>query len=339
MIDRFLYFREEIDELLREAKRVSKAKSLTLEAYAITDVQWEYLTLIRDILEVFKAPTLGLQASAYETLSLTIPYVSMLLRDLKKLRNDERGNTNPYIAQGIDDACGKLLEYYPLDEGSDIKRINPLFLATVLDPRLKKGVFKEVGVSDTFIKDIEEYFYVVYLHYKEEYDNKLRPGEDTIKRKKLTDDTTPTKTHAPFFKSSSGPVNDEVKSYLSEERISVDETPENYYLSRKRTFPIIFNMAKDFLAAPAMSAPAERLFSQVNDVITKKRNRLHPETIKRLALLKSWDLIPDEDSTVTDLTNAVQRLSIAEETEIYSDFENEEDTSTSELDNLLILSP
>jgi hypothetical protein len=47
-------------------------------------------------------------------------------------------------------------------------------------------------------------------------------------------------------------------------------------------------MARRFLAVPATLAPVERTFSISSNIITKSRNRLDPETVKRTVLLKSW---------------------------------------------------
>ena len=47
-------------------------------------------------------------------------------------------------------------------------------------------------------------------------------------------------------------------------------------------------MARDFLAIPATSVPVEQILSQAGDLITKKRNRLLPKSIKEIMCLNSW---------------------------------------------------
>jgi len=49
-------------------------------------------------------------------------------------------------------------------------------------------------------------------------------------------------------------------------------------------------MARRFLAIPATSAPIEPVFSIGGNIITKSRNRLSPETVKKSVLLKSWSI-------------------------------------------------
>jgi len=69
-------------------------------------------------------------------------------------------------------------------------------------------------------------------------------------------------------------------------------------------------MARRFLAIPATSAPIERVFSIGGNIITKSRNRLSPETVKKLVLLKSWSI-----KEMMELKENYQNSSIIEDEE------------------------
>jgi len=69
-------------------------------------------------------------------------------------------------------------------------------------------------------------------------------------------------------------------------------------------------MARRFLAIPATSAPIERVFSIGGNIITKSRNRLSPETVKKLVLLKSWSI-----KEMMELEENYQNSSIIEDEE------------------------
>ena len=45
-------------------------------------------------------------------------------------------------------------------------------------------------------------------------------------------------------------------------------------------------VAKNLFCIPATSANCERAFSTLTDIVTKKRNRLHAETTRKLTFLK-----------------------------------------------------
>jgi hypothetical protein len=49
-------------------------------------------------------------------------------------------------------------------------------------------------------------------------------------------------------------------------------------------------MARKYLAIPAISASIERTFSIGSNIISKSRNRLEPETVKMIVLLRSWKI-------------------------------------------------
>ena len=47
-------------------------------------------------------------------------------------------------------------------------------------------------------------------------------------------------------------------------------------------------MAKDYLAIPATSVSSERVFSSAGTMITEKRCRLAPKTVRAGQCLRSW---------------------------------------------------
>ncbi len=54
--------------------------------------------------------------------------------------------------------------------------------------------------------------------------------------------------------------------------------------TKQQNYSVLVQMARDYLAIPAMSAASERVFSNGGDIITRKRNRISPDNLKRPAL-------------------------------------------------------
>jgi hypothetical protein len=52
-------------------------------------------------------------------------------------------------------------------------------------------------------------------------------------------------------------------------------------------------MARDYLAIPAISAASESVFSIGGDIITKKRNRLGADNIRRLLCLRDLGVLAE----------------------------------------------
>jgi hypothetical protein len=55
------------------------------------------------------------------------------------------------------------------------------------------------------------------------------------------------------------------------------------------TFPIIAEMAREFLAIPASGVSVERLFNHARDICTYRRHSLKPETLRLLVMLMCMD--------------------------------------------------
>jgi hypothetical protein len=62
MLERLLYFKEEINIVISKANKLSnsKKKDLNLEYFNILVNDWDYIAKIIDILEFFKKPTIKL---------------------------------------------------------------------------------------------------------------------------------------------------------------------------------------------------------------------------------------------------------------------------------------
>jgi len=85
----------------------------------------------------------------------------------------------------------------------------------------------------------------------------------------------------------------------------------------KKTFPTLFRIAMDYLPVQASAVPCERVFSSSAETDTKKRNRIKPELMEALQILKfalkkerlnftshllvdEKDLLISKDETATD---------------------------------------
>ncbi|KZT35519.1 hypothetical protein SISSUDRAFT_958739, partial [Sistotremastrum suecicum HHB10207 ss-3] len=56
----------------------------------------------------------------------------------------------------------------------------------------------------------------------------------------------------------------------------------------ERNFPIIANMARDYLCIPAASVSVERMFSASRHLCSDTRSSLKPETIMEAMCVKLW---------------------------------------------------
>jgi hypothetical protein len=73
----------------------------------------------------------------------------------------------------------------------------------------------------------------------------------------------------------------ELDLYLAEAGISLKECPLAWWRERKDRYPVLFEMARVYLAVPASSAPSERVFSAAKLVLTDKRKQLLESRVAR----------------------------------------------------------
>ncbi|KAI6245163.1 hypothetical protein HI914_06654 [Erysiphe necator] len=77
----------------------------------------DYLVIIHDILEIFRAPTIKLEASSYNTITDFIPYIYRVLDNIDKCNTYGFEDTNPYLALGLTEVYDKPYNYYPIRDG------------------------------------------------------------------------------------------------------------------------------------------------------------------------------------------------------------------------------
>jgi hypothetical protein len=95
-------------------------------------------------------------------------------------------------------------------------------------------------------------------------------------------------------------IENEIDIYLAEPRVAKDITIENYYNTNKTRFPIIYNIARDYLAILTTSTPLEATFSKVGNIVTKSRNRLLSNSIKKLIILKELNAIDNKEELINN---------------------------------------
>lgn len=83
-------------------------------------------------------------------------------------------------------------------------------------------------------------------------------------------------------------INIEIKNYLKEATMNIHTNLEDtldYWMKHQNIYPKLAKLAKKYLAIPATSTKVERLFSELGNIVTEKRNKMAPETLGVLGFL------------------------------------------------------
>ncbi|KAK0135681.1 Zinc finger BED domain-containing protein 1 [Merluccius polli] len=77
----------------------------------------------------------------------------------------------------------------------------------------------------------------------------------------------------------------EVQRYLSEPNIRRTDDPLLYWERHKCIYPNLYKLPLVYLCTPVSSVPCDRVLSKAGEVISKKRNRLNPNTVQQILFL------------------------------------------------------
>ncbi|KAM9903182.1 hypothetical protein OXX79_003500 [Metschnikowia pulcherrima] len=264
MIERFLHFQKEINYFLERYKLFDtrERERFEIDVVAISDSEWRYLTNLYRVLQIFVTPTIKLQASERVTINKTFPHIFILLETLKSINNPTLGAENPYLARGISEAYKRIYSYYPLYE-ANCEDLITLCICTALDPRFKLAYFEHTNLSSEFKEKLKSRLQSLYTRYKQEQENKER----LFQRDRISRDLSMFHTHS---NPNAFPINDNIfmhdelcedgedglSAYLSARREKSSKDVVGFYHSIKGRYPVLYNMAQDFLAIPAMATPA-----------------------------------------------------------------------------------
>ena len=196
------------------------------------------------------------------------------------LISSEKSDNLNYFHDGIIDMQEKLEEYWP-----NLKKLATICMT--LDPRFKLD-FVDGKASK---KEAKSDFIKIY----KAYDAKFREGllsetqveNEPVKQKTLS---MAERMLLGIKSKVSSFQKDEFDIYLNEPRIVFSNKFDvvEWWRNKQERFPILSSIAKDYLCIQITSVPYERSFSISGLTVTKLRNQLNPETVRRLMCLKSW---------------------------------------------------
>lgn len=161
----------------------------------------------------------------------------------------------------------------------------PSVASAILDPRNKLSVFADQSMARENIQSVYETYKenTSFVNTQKEsgtprsarrYFAQLRRG---VSRATLANEFNPPSTTE----------SSELERYL-EFPIDEEIDPLLWWQAHSTEFPIVSEMARDFLTIQATSVASEQAFSVAGNTITKTRNRLLPETARACLCMKSW---------------------------------------------------
>jgi hypothetical protein len=267
----------------------------------LTVSDWSHLHDLLAFFKIFVRPSKQLQAEEYPTLNKAIPQYLRMIAKLK-VQQAEFG-INSLIGSACTASISKLEEYYTL---ATSQKASHSVIATLCDPRLNWNVFDILWTASS--DDIKkrrarkqwEECYAKYNAREQELKGiQIQASIEAIDK----DEEEPDSEDELYIAKGNLEVAPEWSRWLKEPAVGRDVNILKYWQGKQYEYPVIAAIARDHLAIPATSAPSERVFSAGSDIVTKKRNRLAPGTVRELLCLRDWgiyEVAEDNDSEGED---------------------------------------
>ena len=267
----------------------SQTMDPSMKEIRLTEQDWQVLKDTQKLFAIFVKPTIQLQASEYPTLNFVIPLYYNIKNKLTELQR-EQGRES-----AIGAACGaalfKLNEYHDLSNKSERGQS---IIAAILDPRMNLRIFDKLmpySSQSQYRQRAKSIFQGIWSKYALRQRNReavqLRQSVESVPEANDSDDD--------LYSSEQPTLESEDLRWLKERSPGRHTDVLNYWKSKEIEYPVMAWMARDYLAIPASSAPSERVFSNEADVITKKRNRLAPDTLRYLLCMRSWGVLKEDE--------------------------------------------
>ena len=257
--------------LLREPLTHVAASEAELCGLILTDDEWRLVAEIRWLLQVFEGATEMICASKRPTLTSAIPIYNALIRSCEEFAE---GSAESGILSGaVGAARSKLCAYYAKADAAAYS------VATIIDPRVKLEYYRYKGWEGKRIREAKDAIKRTFdsYHVPAQHEE-VRPQEDVGR--------FPLARVYGHWRANS---NDELEDYLSREvSDSLDLDVLQWWRVHSGPYPRLSCLARDYLAVPSTSAPAERAFSKGAWLMDTKRASLSAETVEICMCLQSW---------------------------------------------------
>ena len=261
----------------------------------LTPSDWTLLDEVLQFFKIFVRPTRLLQGSTYPTLNYAIPQYLIIIKKLQKKQEDQPLQSP--ICQACIAAINKLEEYYNISQ-----KAPHLAVATVCDLRFNFNVFNILQPTESQgDKDkragIKRHFQSCYSQYNDQETHvKAVAALEAISNEsvdlELEDDDADSIDEL-FVNQGTFNADIEWNKWIKQPPVAQEVEILDYQKGKQYEFPTIARMARDHLAIPGSSAPSECVFSGGSDLVTKKRNQLGGDNIRRLLFMRDWGVLKE----------------------------------------------
>ena len=284
--------------LLKRAYSRVCADDEDLAAFGLEDQEWRYLRALSKLLEPFYRMTTTVSSStSYPSIPLTIAGYNKLIDMLEDFQSDQETESYPDMREAADTAKKRLLVYYGETDKTPIYAV-----ATAMFPWMRFDWWTDHEWGAVLENQQKQVVRSVFANAYQQRTgssgsaagagstsssagSSARSVRGPMGRAFDTDDL-----FGPRARSRASAAADELTAYVSfqiPENYRHDE-PLQFWKNYEKMWPTVAKMARDYLAIPTTSTPAERIFSRSRAMLPYQRNRMGNSRLRELMLTHSW---------------------------------------------------
>jgi hypothetical protein len=278
-----------------ELVRLGRAFLDALEQYTLSTADWVFVEQLYDVLKPFHEFT-KLVSSGRPTITTTTGIYFQLSKHLK-LAGDRKDKYAIYDTEITNAVYGSLELFNKYYNAMDQNLI--YYIASVLDPRIKGAwIRKQHETGDAKLAEVQETINKQYPSLPPASNQLDSVAGGSIAGSSIAGGSN---RSASFLQDMLMEIHKD-KAYTSDVDLyfsapvvdwhsgSGKDDPDwvlNWWRSHESEYPIMSQVARDYLAIPAGEVDVERLFSAGRDLIGIRRYSLSIETMRALMILKS----------------------------------------------------
>lgn len=278
-------------DMLHRILQIKEAVIATLaiknkDLNTLSDLDWEELQTVVDILWVFNDITLDISAEQSVTISKVLYFVKIMRQHV----NNERFtnlDTKPNCQKLLKVLREKLNDRFSAYEENEL-----LTQSTFLDPRFKQyGFNSELKFKQTVDKlktrlQVPTSVFPTTASGESQISNiqqSKNPAFSSSKPNIWDTFDSMVKTHVVQNPRSAAIL--EIDSYLKEPYLDRQGNPLKWWNDRRLIYPILYDLVQKRLCITATSVPCERVFSKAGQILTEKRSRLKSDKVSKVLFL------------------------------------------------------
>jgi len=255
-----------------------------IDKLVLTSYEWTILSQLSECFNIFTNICIRLQGDEYPTINYVLPYYLKLQNQLK-----EKGLEYPgAISVACQCALEKLSAYWKEALSHHI-----VSTATLLDPRFNLPLIRKLIDHTETVNGIKEAFMETFKKYEIRYKNRQTNIDLLLEENKIKESNSDHSDDDIYDSQAVTEVTHEIVRYFRERLLNRKTDIWAWWRSKEFEYPILSEMARDYLNRPATAASSEKAFSLGGLIVTRIRNRLGGSTgnrVGKLICLQSWGI-------------------------------------------------